>query len=435
MQKNFKREPTANSNKKRLMGQGKEIIERLYEVFLASAGVQTDSRKVQEGEIFFALRGDNFDGNRYASSALDKGAVVTVVDDPSVAIDERYVVVPDVLTALQELALRHRQSLTIPVLAITGTNGKTTTKELTAAVLSEKYKTCYTQGNLNNHIGVPLTLLSIPSDAEFAIIEMGASAQGEIALLASIASPDYGLITNIGRAHLEGFGGVEGIRKGKGELYDFLQKKGGTVLYRKEDGVLGEMVSERKGLKSVGYTTALADGVVSNLVGDYNRFNIAAALAVGEYFGVPKELALRGVAEYVPSNNRSQSQKTERNLLTVDCYNANPSSMGVAIANHAGAHHDDYPQKVMILGDMLELGEWSAEEHERILREALASDAERILLVGRNFMQTSDGGERVERFASAEELGMWLEKENLEKAFVLVKGSRGVGLERCIKWL
>ncbi|MBO7300887.1 MAG: UDP-N-acetylmuramoyl-tripeptide--D-alanyl-D-alanine ligase [Tidjanibacter sp.] len=417
------------------MGQGKEIIERLYEVFLASAGVQTDSRKVQEGEIFFALRGDNFDGNRYASSALDKGAVVTVVDDPSVAIDERYVVVPDVLTALQELALRHRQSLTIPVLAITGTNGKTTTKELTAAVLSEKYKTCYTQGNLNNHIGVPLTLLSIPSDAEFAIIEMGASAQGEIALLASIASPDYGLITNIGRAHLEGFGGVEGIRKGKGELYDFLQKKGGTVLYRKEDGVLGEMVSERKGLKSVGYTTALADGVVSNLVGDYNRFNIAAALAVGEYFGVPKELALRGVAEYVPSNNRSQSQKTERNLLTVDCYNANPSSMGVAIANHAGAHHDDYPQKVMILGDMLELGEWSAEEHERILREALASDAERILLVGRNFMQTSDGGERVERFASAEELGMWLEKENLEKAFVLVKGSRGVGLERCIKWL
>ena len=412
-----------------------EIIERLYEVFLASAGVQTDSRKVQEGEMFFALRGDNVDGNRYASSALEKGAVVAVVDDQSVAVDERYVVVPDVLTALQELAHRHRQSLAIPFLAITGTNGKTTTKELTAAVLSEKYKTHYTQGNLNNHIGVPLTLLSIPSDAEFAIIEMGASAQGEIALLASIASPDYGLITNIGRAHLEGFGGVAGIRKGKGELYDFLLSKGGTALYRKEDEVLSEMVAERGGLQSVGYTTALAEGVESNLVGDYNRFNIAAALAVGEYFGVPKELALRGVAGYVPSNNRSQSQKTGRNLLTVDCYNANPSSMSVAIANHAGAHHEAYPQKIMILGDMLELGEWSAEEHERILSEALASDAERILLVGSNFMQTSSDDRRVERFASAEEVGAWLERENLEGAFVLVKGSRGVGLERCIGWL
>ena len=298
--------------------------------------------------MFFALRGDNFDGNRYASSALEKGAVVAVVDDQSVAVDERYVVVPDVLTALQELAHRHRQSLAIPFLAITGTNGKTTTKELTAAVLSEKYKTHYTQGNLNNHIGVPLTLLSIPSDAEFAIIEMGASAQGEIALLASIASPDYGLITNIGRAHLEGFGGVAGIRKGKGELYDFLLSKGGTALYRREDEVLSEMVAERGGLQSVGYTTALAEGVESNLVGDYNRFNIAAALAVGEYFGVPKELALRGVAGYVPSNNRSQSQKTGRNLLTVDCYNANPSSMAVAIANHAGAHHEAYPLKIMI---------------------------------------------------------------------------------------
>ena len=414
------------------MKTNEKTIERLYEVFCASKGVQTDSRKVQEGEIFFALRGDNFDGNRYAAAALEKGAVAAVVDDESVATDERYVVVHDVLTALQELAHHHRTRLTIPFLAITGTNGKTTTKELTAAVLSKRYRTCYTQGNLNNHIGVPLTLLSIPANAEFAIIEMGASAQGEIALLASIAAPDFGLITNIGRAHLEGFGGVEGIRKGKGELYDFLARNGGTALYRKEDEVLGMMVTERVGLQGVGYATALADGVKSSLVGDYNRFNIAAALAVGEHFGVAKEDALRAIAEYLPSNNRSQSQKTERNLLTVDCYNANPSSMGVAIANHAASSHAEYPHKVMILGDMLELGEWSAEEHERILREALASDAERVLLVGRNFMQTTEGDERVERFATAEELGEWLERASLVGAFVLVKGSRGVGLERCL---
>ncbi len=412
-----------------------EIIERLYGAFLASAGVQTDSRKVQKGEIFFALRGDNFDGNRYAAAALEKGAVMAVVDDESVAVDERYVLVADVLTALQELAHHHRKTLSIPFLAITGTNGKTTTKELVAAVLSQRYKICYTQGNLNNHIGVPLTLLSVPRDAEVAIIEMGASARGEIALLASIAAPDFGLITNIGRAHLEGFGGVEGIRKGKGELYDYLAAHGGTALYRKEDEVLCEMAAEREGLKSVGYSTQPAEGVESNLVGDYNRFNIAAALAVGELFDVPKELVLRGVAEYVPSNNRSQSQRTNRNLLTVDCYNANPSSMSVAIANHAATHHADYPAKMMILGDMLELGEWSKAEHARILSEALASDVERVVLVGRNFLQTASEDERVVRFATAEEVGVWLAEQNLGGAFVLVKGSRGVGLERCLGWL
>lgn len=410
----------------------KDVIERLYEIFCTSKGVQTDSRKVQKGEIFFALRGDNFDGNRYATAALEKGAVAAVVDDESVAVDERYVVVPNVLTALQELAHHHRKTLSIPFLAITGTNGKTTTKELTAAVLSKRYRTCYTQGNLNNHIGVPLTLLSIPSDAEFAIIEMGASARGEIALLANVAEPDFGLITNIGRAHLEGFGGVEGIRKGKGELYDYLAAHGGMALYRKDDDELDAMVAEREGLKNVGYSMQLAEGVVSNLVGDYNRFNIAAALAVGDYFGVAKEDALRAIAEYQPSNNRSQSQKTERNLLTVDCYNANPSSMGVAIANHAMTSHAEYPHKVLILGDMLELGEWSAEEHSRILAEALKGDAGRVLLVGRNFMQTSGGEERVVRFTTAEELGEWLERVNLERSFVLVKGSRGVGLERCL---
>lgn len=411
-------------------------MEKLYQKYLASSGVQTDSRRVVGGEVFFALRGENFDGNRYAERALEAGAVCAVVDNPEVALDDRYVVVEDTLVALQELAYYHRTRLSMPIIAITGTNGKTTTKELVAAVLSRKGRTCYTQGNLNNHIGVPLTLLSIPNDADFAIVEMGASAQGEIALLARIAAPDYGVITNIGKAHLEGFGGVEGIRKGKGELYDFLAQSGGVAIYRSDDEVLSAMVSERKRLRAVGYHSRLAEGVRSNLVGDYNRYNIAAALAVGNLFGVSREEALMAVADYMPSNNRSQSMTTAHNLLTVDCYNANPSSMAVAITNHNTAHYPNYPHKVLILGDMLELGEWSREEHNTVLREALGGDAEMVLLVGDNFMNTTrveDG--RVVRFADVAELRLWLEQHPLEKSFVLVKGSRGVGLEKAIEKL
>ncbi len=382
--------------------------------------------------MFFALRGESFDGNLYASKALEAGARWAVVDNAEVAVDDRYIVVPDTLAALQELAHYHRRQFDIPFLAITGTNGKTTTKELVAAVLSRKYRTCYTQGNLNNHIGVPLTLLSVPRDAEFVIVEMGASAQGEIALLARIAAPDYGLITNIGRAHLEGFGGVEGIRKGKGELYDALAERGGIAFYRADDKTLSEMVAERKGLNVVGYDAMLADGVRSNLVGDYNRYNIAVAVVVGGYFGVAREDVLTAIAEYVPSNNRSQSMTTGCNLLTVDCYNANPSSMGVAIANHNATTHSDYPHKVLILGDMLELGEWSHAEHTAILAEALGGDAERVLLVGSNFMTAEGGDYRVVRFANALEVAQWLETNPLMGAFVLVKGSRGVGLEKII---
>lgn len=410
-------------------------MEKLYEIFTSSKGVQTDSRKVVGGELFFALKGENFDGNRYAAGALEAGAVAAVVDDPSVATDDRFVVVPDTLRALQSLALFHRRKLRCPVLAITGTNGKTTTKELTAAVLSRRFKTYFTRGNLNNHIGVPLTLLAIPLDAEFAIVEMGASAQGEIALLASIAEPDYGLVTNIGRAHLEGFGGLAGIRKGKGELFDSLAARGGVALYREDDAVLCEMVAEREGLRGVGYSSRLAEGVRSNLVGDYNGFNIAAAMAVGEYFGVEREAVLAGIADYVPSNNRSQRVTTERNLLTVDCYNANPSSMAVAIANHRCATHADYPQRVVILGDMLELGEWSAEEHQRIVDEAIEANFERIFIVGGNFAATRHEGEHIATFERADDLALWLRDNPLSGCFVLVKGSRGVGLERVIEYL
>lgn len=411
------------------------ITERLYGLFVQSEGVQTDSRKVRHGELFFALRGDNFDGNRYAAAAIEAGAVAAVVDREEVVEPERaerYVVVEDVLTALQELAHYHRKQLNTTVLAITGTNGKTTTKELVSAVLSRKFRTACTVGNLNNHIGVPLTLLSIGAEDEVAVVEMGASAQGEIARLAEIAAPDLGLITNIGRAHLEGFGGVEGIRKGKGELYDYLALNGGTALYRKEDNTLAEMVAERCGLRAVGYSEQLAEGLQSNLVGDYNRFNIAAAVAVGRHFGVEEAQIGAAIAEYVPSNNRSQQVRTEANLLTVDCYNANPSSMAAAVAVHNATEHSGYHRKVLILGDMLELGEWSHEEHEKIVQAAVEGPADRIILVGKNFGATTSKDSRIVRCATAEDVVWLLSEQPLRRAFVLIKGSRGVGLERVL---
>lgn len=384
--------------------------------------------------MFFALKGDNFDGNKYAAQALAAGAAVAVVDDESVVVDDRYLLVDDVLKALQQLAHHHRGRFTAPVLAITGTNGKTTTKELTAAVLSRKFRTYYTQGNLNNHIGVPLTLLSVPSDAEFVIVEMGASSRGEIALLAEIAAPDYGLITNIGRAHLEGFGGEEGVRKGKGELYDYLAAHGGRALFRNDDTTLAAMVAEREGLSAEGYETSVAEGFVSNLVGDYNRFNIAAAVAVGRHFGVAEGDIAAAVAGYEPRNNRSQSMQTEGNLLTVDCYNANPSSMVAAITNFHSTAHADYPHKMMILGDMLELGQWSEEEHRRVLREALAGQA-KVVVVGRHFGAVAEEFSGVVSFLSTAEAALWLKESAPTNSFILVKGSRGIGLERLLEVL
>lgn len=412
-------------------------MEQLYELFLASKGVTTDSRKIVGGEMFFALRGDNFDGNLYAARALQQGAAVAVVDNPQVAEDERYVVVEDVLGTLQSLSRHHRRRLSARVLAITGTNGKTTTKELVAAVLSRRYRTYYTQGNLNNHIGVPLTLLSVPMDAEAVIVEMGASAQGEIALLASVAEPDYGLITNVGRAHLEGFGGEEGVRRGKGELYDWLLGRDGLAIYREDDEVLSAMVAERKGLRTVGYGSDLAGGISSRLVGDYNRFNIAAAVAVGEYFGVEREEIEAAIGGYIPSNNRSQSLTTARNLLTVDCYNANPSSMAVAVDAFGAAERGGYAHKVMILGDMLELGDWSAKEHSSVLNRALATDVDMVLTVGENFRAVALSVEdvRLESFGSAAELRPALEERAIADARILIKGSRGVGLERVLDLL
>ena len=305
----------------------------LYALFRASTGVSTDTRRIVPGSIFFALHGATFDGNRFAAEALDKGAAYAVVDDPAAATDPRMHLVPDTLRALQQLAREHRRALGIPILAISGSNGKTTTKELISRVLAERFTVHATQGNLNNHIGVPLTLLAMDAHTQFGVVEMGASACGEIALLASIAEPDYGLLTNVGRAHLEGFGGPEGVRRGKGELYDRLAATGGCAFVRSDDAVLASMADERPTLRTVRYTAALADGYEHHLEGEYNRFNVAAAIAVGRHFDTPDERIRRAIAGYIPDNNRSQRMQTGRNTLIVDCYNANPSSMHASVGN------------------------------------------------------------------------------------------------------
>ncbi|WP_300748666.1 UDP-N-acetylmuramoyl-tripeptide--D-alanyl-D-alanine ligase [uncultured Alistipes sp.] len=417
--------------------------ERLYALFGEFPNVSTDSRRVDARTIFFALRGERFDGNRFAAGALDAGAAYAVIDDPEVAAQAdaahagRLFVVDDTLKALQALAREHRRRLGIPILAITGSNGKTTTKELVTRVLAERYAVRATQGNLNNHIGVPLTLLSMTRDTELGIVEMGASACGEIALLASIAEPNYGIITNVGRAHLEGFGGEEGVRRGKGELYDFLAENGGRAFVRREDRTLVTMAAERGNLAVEFYDAAIADDADHCLEGSYNRLNVAAAMAIGRYFEVPEERIRHAIAAYVPSNNRSQRRETQRNTLIVDCYNANPSSMQVSLGNFLS---EEFPgPKLALLGDMLELGAWSDEEHRRVIGQALAGNVERLWLVGRHFGAAwhgmAENDVRVRLFDSCEDAAAALQAEPVDGSLVLIKGSRGIGLERLIDLL
>ena len=286
-------------------------MSELYDLFLKHPRISTDTRKIEPDSIFFALRGANFDGNRFVAEALEKGAAFAVSDDAgAAAADERILYAGDTLQALQELAREHRRALGIPILAISGSSGKTTTKELVSRVLGERFAVCATRGNLNNHIGVPLTLLSMTRDTEFGVVEMGASACGELALLTSVAEPGYGILTNIGRAHLAGFGGPEGIRRGKGELFDYLAANGGRAFVPSDDRVLTEMAAERDSLAAEYYPVSLADGMENHLEGAYNRYNIAAAVAVGRYFGIPDERIRRAISGYVPDNNRSQ--RTDR---------------------------------------------------------------------------------------------------------------------------
>ena len=388
--------------------------------------------------MFFALHGASFDGNDYAIAALEQGASVAVVDREDILRNnpdyaEQLILVDDTLKALQELAHEHRLRLAIPIIAIAGSNGKTTTKELVSRVLAERFEVTTTQGNLNNHIGVPLTLLSMTADTEVGVVEMGASAQGEISRLCDIAEPNYGILTNIGLSHLEGFGGVEGIRKGKGELFDHLDREGGRAFVPQEDSALCAMTEEREDLAVEYYSRAIGEGFESHLTGDYNRYNIAAAVEIGRYFDIDDERIAAAILSFTPDNNRSQAVKTEHNQLVVDCYNANPSSMEAALDNIATMEAE---HKVLILGDMLELGEWSAEAHQTILRKA-DSVAKQIILVGNEFSKAyAEASEELEAeyalYPTTTEALSALDKKPISGALVLLKGSRGIALEKLI---
>lgn len=422
-------------------------IEHLYSVFLAHTEIVTDSRKCIPGSMFFALKGANFDGNRYAAAALECGCAYAVVDDPRcvVAGDGRYLLTDDVLTTLQQLARHHRRALQTPMIAITGTNGKTTTKELIASVLSRKYCTLFTEGNLNNHIGVPLTLLRLRKEHQMAVVEMGANHPGEIRQLANIAEPDHGIITNVGVAHLEGFGSEEGVLRTKGELYDFLRPRHGSRVFIDNDSE--KLVSIADGLFLVRYGTRHADGLAvegrveecrpqlsfswkvsrenvwrrvdTQLIGVYNICNALAAATIGTSFGIGADDICDALACYRPTNNRSQLIITERNRLVVDTYNANPTSMAAALDNFdAIASH----RKMAILGDMRELGEASEEQHLRIINRLKASDIDQVWLVGREFSRLSTG---FRTFHNVDEVKAAIVDEAPAGCLILIKGSNG----------
>ena len=422
--------------------------------------ITTDSRSVsryiEEGKkvMFLALKGDKFDGNDFAAQALKEGASFVVVDNPWMAEsgDPRILVVKDCLKALQDMARAYRRNLPVKILAITGSNGKTTTKELINRVLSKKYKVSATCGNLNNHIGVPLTLLNMPSDTEIGIIEMGANHRGEIKQLCAIAEPNYGIITNIGRAHLEGFGGTDGVKKGKGELFDYLRNVRGTAFFLEEDKTLKEMIAEREGVRKSGYSlsgttaTLSENGTValkyreaqkpiqSNLVGEYNKYNIAAAVAIGKFFGIDFRQAAEAIENYIPDNNRSQFVSIGSNKIITDAYNANPSSMENALLNFAGMQDEN---KLVILGDMKELGKYSAEEHDKVLFAVKKYGFRKAWFVGDEFIKA---GHRIAEkdmlfFPSVKELEKHIEKTPLHNYTILIKGSHSTRLEEVVPFL
>ena len=379
--------------------------------------VSTDTRNLPAGCVFFALHGERFDGNKFAKQALEQGAALAVIDNPEYALPEGTLLLPNTLLALQDLARAWRRELGLPIIGITGTNGKTTTKELLATVLSTKYNLHYTQGNLNNQIGVPLTLLQITRAHEMAIVEMGASHPGDIKELVEIAEPNCGLITNVGRAHLEGFGSFEGVQQTKKELYDYLREHQGFIFRNTDNPYLAQMAGD---LKTVAYTTGTMPSG-TNLVGEYNAENVSAAICVGECFGIPRELALEAICQYVPTNNRSQAMQTANNQLIVDAYNANPTSMQAAINAFKG---DTY-----ILGAMRELGEYSHLEHQNIVNMLAERKAENVFLVGEEYMRTTSP---YPVFENVEQLHKYLETNPLRDKNILLKGSRSTQMEKLL---
>jgi UDP-N-acetylmuramoyl-tripeptide--D-alanyl-D-alanine ligase len=422
--------------------------DQLYKLFKESEGVSTDSRTVGKGQIFFALWGDNYNGNKFAPEALENGASWAVIDDPLFET-EKTVLVDDCLFELQALAAYHRKMMKVPVIAVTGTNGKTTTKELLASILAKKLKVHATKGNLNNHIGVPLTILSAPADSEIMIIEMGASHIGEIRTLCLIAKPEYGIITNIGSAHIEGFGSMDNIIKAKTELYEYLRKVNGIALYNDKNPLLTEKIfkiinravpfSDPTGIEllvepvesdinlslKATYHHHTYD-ISTNLFGSYNLENVKAAIATGLFFEVKMEDIVNAVENYQPANNRSQIKITKNNTLICDSYNANPTSMLLALSSFSGIKAD---RKLVILGDMLELGEKSEEEHIKLVNELISQKIEKALLVGPMFQKTAlKSGYK--SFSDINKLIDFLKKEPVKGSCILIKGSRGIGLEK-----
>ena len=422
--------------------------DQIYELFKKSTGINTDSRTIKKGEIFFALWGESYNGNKYAADALEKGASYAVIDDPLLET-ENTILVDDTLFELQALASHHRKVLNVPVLAITGTNGKTTTKELIASILSKTKRVHYTKGNLNNHIGVPLTILSAPDDTEMMVIEMGASHIGEIRSLCLIAKPDFGIITNIGTAHIEGFGSYDGVVKAKTELYEHLRKVNGVALYNDKDPLLSEKIyrmvnravpfSDPTGielqleitesdlllrLRAVYQNKSFE--IYTNLFGNYNYENVKGAIATGLFFDVPMDEIVAAIGEYHPENNRSQVITTGKNTLICDSYNANPSSMLTAIQSFSEISSE---QKVIILGDMLELGEKAESEHIRILQELKSIKPDLVYLVGPVFKKIS-GEYGYQSFPDTGKLSDYLKKKALKGFTIFIKGSRGIALEK-----
>lgn len=426
-------------------------ITELYKIYLQYPEVSTDTRNSPKGSIFFALKGANFNGNEYAEKAIDSGCSYAVVDEKEYATRPNIILVSDCLETLQELARHHRKQLKTPIIGITGTNGKTTTKELITSALSQEYNVLSTHGNLNNHIGVPLTILRIKKEHEIAIVEMGASHVGEIKFLAEIAQPNYGLITNIGHAHIEGFGSYENVIKAKGELYEYIRSThDGKIFIDYDNGLLREMA---EGITSIYYGLeedlfvsgkvlsispylelewkfgSKRNKVKTKLIGEYNLPNVLAAITISKYLGVKSSLISKAIEEYLPTNNRSQLKETEKNMLIIDAYNANPTSMLAALENF---DRMEVSHKALILGDMKELGPDTDMEHQKIADYVSHHKFNKAIFIGDNFSRVETN---FPRFKDMDGLREYLGKNPIENSYILLKGSRSVQLERCIEML
>ncbi|HPE74527.1 MAG TPA: UDP-N-acetylmuramoyl-tripeptide--D-alanyl-D-alanine ligase [Draconibacterium sp.] len=424
-------------------------IEKIYKLFIEHPIISTDSRKIENNCIFFALKGENFNGNKFAFTALEQGAVCAIIDEPGYSVSDKTILVDNVLQTLKDLANFHRRKLGLPILAITGTNGKTTTKELVSAVLSEKFNVSFTQGNLNNHIGVPLTLLKMNSDTEFGVVEMGANHPGEIADLCAIAEPDYGIITNIGKAHLEGFGSFEGVIKTKSELYQFIKSNNGIIFYNRENPLLTQLSNDIEHRISFGFDDTdfkgellssppfvhvkayFKKGVLylnTNLTGEYNFENILAAACIGNYFDVDPVKIQKALKNYYPQNNRSQLINKNGLKIIMDAYNANPTSMQASIksfmSNNSGKSY-------LILGDMLELGKYSRTEHTSILELLKSYPETTVYTVGKNFFEIA-GKFNCKSFQNVDLLCNFLADNPITEGAILIKGSRGIQLEKVL---